>query len=50
MNKLNLQIKSKALEDMEKIADYIAKDNQKAALDLLKFFILHLITFVHFLI
>ena len=38
MNKLNLQIKSKALEDMEKIADYIAKDNQKAALDLLKFF------------
>ena len=50
MNKLNLQIKSKALEDMEKIADYIAKDNQKAALDLLKFFILHLITFVHFFI
>ena len=38
MNKLNLQIKSKALEDMEKIADYIEKDNQKAALDLLKFF------------
>ena len=38
MNKLNLQIKSKALEDMEKIADYIAKDNQKAALDLLKIF------------
>ena len=38
MNKLNLQIKSKAIEDMERIADYIAKDNPKAAHDLLNDF------------
>lgn len=38
MSKLNLQIKSVALSDMEKIADYIAKDNKKAAKDLLNTF------------
>ncbi len=38
MNKLNLQIKSIALEDMEKISDFIAKDNSKAAHDLLNDF------------
>lgn len=38
MNKLKLQIKSKALEDMERIADYIAKDNPQAAYSLLNSF------------
>ncbi|MCD7878900.1 MAG: type II toxin-antitoxin system RelE/ParE family toxin [Candidatus Gastranaerophilales bacterium] len=38
MGKLSLQIKSIALEDMEKIADFIAKDNPKAAYDLLNDF------------
>ncbi len=38
MNKLNLQIKSVALSDIEKISDYIAKDNPKAARDLLNDF------------
>ena len=38
MNKLKLQIKSKALEDMEKIADYIAKDNSQAAYSLINSF------------
>jgi len=38
MNKLDLKIKSIALEDMEKIADYIATDNKSAALKILKLF------------
>lgn len=38
MNKLKLQIKSKALDDLEKIADYISKYNKKAAYKLLKEF------------
>lgn len=38
MSKLNLQIKKKALEDMEKIADFISKDNKKAAYGLLEVF------------
>ena len=38
MNKLNLQIKSVALDDMEKIADFIAKDNIDAAKNLLNDF------------
>ena len=36
MNKLDLKIKSVALEDMEKIADYIANDNKSASLKMLK--------------
>ena len=35
MNKLELQIKSKALEDIENIADFIANDNRVAARNLL---------------
>ena len=38
MNKLNLKIKSVALEDMEKIADYIATDNKSASFKMLKSF------------
>ena len=38
MNKLDLKIKSIALEDMEKIADYIAADNKSASLKMLKLF------------
>lgn len=38
MSKLNLQIKSIAIEDMERIADFIAKDNIKSAYDLLNDF------------
>ena len=38
MNKLDLKIKSVALEDMEKIADYIANDNKSASLKMLKLF------------
>ena len=38
MSKLNLQIKKKALEDMEKIADFISKNNKKAAYELLEAF------------
>ena len=38
MNKLNLKIKSIALEDMEKIADFIAKDNKTASIKILKLF------------
>lgn len=38
MNKLNLQIKSVALDDMEKIANFIAKDNIDAAKNLLNDF------------
>ncbi len=48
MNKLNLQIKSVALDDMEKIADFIAKDNIDAAKNLLNDFILHLTTYALF--
>jgi addiction module RelE/StbE family toxin len=40
MNKLDLQIKSKALDDMKKIADYIARDNKSAARNLLNDFYL----------
>ena len=38
MNKLDLKIKSVALEDMKKIADYIALDNKSASLKMLKLF------------
>lgn len=38
MSKLDLQIKSIALADLENIADFIAKDNKKVALELLKVF------------
>lgn len=38
MNKLNLKIKSVALEDMEKIADYIATDNKSASFKMFKSF------------
>ena len=38
MNNLELKIKSTALKDMEKIADYIANDNKSAALEMLKLF------------
>jgi len=38
MNNLKLKIKSTALKDMEKIADYIANDNKSAALEMLKLF------------
>ena len=36
MNKLDLKIKSVALEDMKKIADFIANDNKSASLKMLK--------------
>ena len=38
MNKLDLKIKSIALEDMKKIANYIASDNSAASLKMLKLF------------
>ena len=38
MNKFNLKIKNIALKDMEKIADFIAKDSPKAAHSLLSDF------------
>lgn len=38
MTKLKLEIKSIALTDIEKIADFIANDNKKAALSLLNDF------------
>lgn len=38
MNKLDLQIKSVAINDMEKIADFIAKDNINSAKELLQDF------------
>lgn len=38
MNKLKLIIENKAESDMESIADYIAKDNKKAASETLKQF------------
>lgn len=38
MNKLNFKIKSVALEDMKKIADYIAQDNKSASLKIIKLF------------
>ena len=38
MNNLNLKIKSIAINDMEKIADYIADDNKSASLKMLNLF------------
>lgn len=38
MNKLDLKIKSIALEDMKEIADYITNDNKPASLKMLKLF------------
>lgn len=38
MNNLNLKIKSIAINDMEKIADYIANDNKSASLKMLNLF------------
>ena len=38
MNKLNLKIKNIAIEDMEKIADYIADDNKSASLKMINLF------------
>lgn len=38
MNRLNFKIKSVALEDMKKIADYIAQDNKSASLKIIKLF------------
>lgn len=41
MNKLNLEITSKALSDIETITDYIAQDNKSAARKLSKEFYKH---------
>ncbi len=41
MNKLNLEITSKALSDIEVITDYIAQDNKSAARKLSKDFYKH---------
>lgn len=38
MNKLNLKINDTAIGDMEKISDYIARDDKAAALKMLQLF------------
>lgn len=38
MNKLDLEITSKAFSDIENITDYVAKDNRRAAKNLAKYF------------
>lgn len=37
MNKLDLEVTSKALSDIEAITDYISKDNKRAANKLAKY-------------